>query len=115
MADIPGDDRYDATGPELLRMVDGLVAIQRAWAGRADELTALGLPDWRPPFLSAAIADVVARTADQLTADARATLDRFVNGLPTAWPRSTSAACPIRSSMATSRPAMFAATGTARR
>jgi hypothetical protein len=82
MVDIAGDDRYDATGPELLRMVDGLVAIQRTWAGRVEELAALGLPDWRPPFLSAAIADVVARTADQLTADARATLARLVDGLP---------------------------------
>jgi len=82
MADIPGDDRYDATGPELLRMIDGLVAIQAAWAGRTDELLALGLPDWRGSFLSALIGDVVWRTADQLTVGERATLDRFVGSLP---------------------------------
>ena len=82
MADVAGDDRYDATGPELLRMVDALVAIQRAWAGRFDELAAMGLPDWRPPFLETAIADVVDRTADELGADERAALVRFVHGLP---------------------------------
>ena len=81
MADIPGDDRYDATGEELLDMVDALVAIQRAWAGRTEELLALGLPDWRSPFLSTAIADVIDRTADQLTVGERATLDGFLADL----------------------------------
>jgi hypothetical protein len=82
MADVPGDDRYDATGAELLRMVDGLVAIQVAWAARTGELLALGLPDWRGSFLSVLIADVIERTADQLTVGERATLDRFLGGLP---------------------------------
>jgi Ser/Thr protein kinase RdoA (MazF antagonist) len=82
MADVPGDDRYGATGAELLRMVDGLVAVQVAWVGRTEELLALGLPDWRWPFLSVAIADVVERTADRLTVGERATLDRFLGGLP---------------------------------
>jgi Ser/Thr protein kinase RdoA (MazF antagonist) len=59
-----------------------LVAIQAAWAGRIDELLALGVPDWRWSFLSVAIADVVARTADELTVGDRTTLDRFVDGLP---------------------------------
>ena len=115
MADIPGDDRSTRPARSSSGWSTGWSRIQRAWAGRVDELSALGLPDWRAPFLSAAIADVVARTADQLTADARATLDGFVDGLRTALPRSTSAACRTRSSMATSRPAMFAAMGTARR
>jgi Phosphotransferase enzyme family len=82
MADIPGDDRYDAIGAELLRMIDGLVAIQAAWVGRTDDLLAIGVPDWRWPFLTVAIADVAARTADELTVDERATLDHFVDRLP---------------------------------
>ena len=82
MPEIPGDDRYDATGPELLTMVEALVAIQARWAGRVGELLAIGLPDWRAAFLPAAIADVVAKTADQLASADRAVLDRFVGGLP---------------------------------
>jgi Ser/Thr protein kinase RdoA (MazF antagonist) len=82
MADVLGDDRYDATGAELLRMVDGLVGIQVAWAGRTAELLALGMPDWRGSILSALIADVVERTADQLSVGERLTLDGFLAGLP---------------------------------
>jgi hypothetical protein len=82
MTEIPGDDRYDATGEELLRMVDGLVAIQASWAGRTDELLSIGVPDWRTAFLPAAIADVVERTAGELNEAERAALDRFVGGLP---------------------------------
>jgi hypothetical protein len=82
MAEIPGDDRYDATGDELLRMIDALVRFQAAWAGRIDELLALGLPDWRTPFLLTAIADVIERTADDLSAAEHATLHRFLGELP---------------------------------
>jgi aminoglycoside phosphotransferase (APT) family kinase protein len=82
MAEIPGDDRYDATGVELLRMIDALIRIQAAWAGRVDELQAIGLPDWRTPFLVTAIADVVERTADELNAAERTALGRFLGGLP---------------------------------
>ena len=56
LADIPGDDRYDAEPPELLEMVSRLVALQAAWIGRTDELLAIGLPDWRGPALTPAIA-----------------------------------------------------------
>lgn len=82
MPEIRGDDRYDATGPELLAMIDALVRIQAAWAARIDELLAVGLPDWRPSVVPAAIGDVIERTAEQLTAAERATLGRFVAGLP---------------------------------
>jgi hypothetical protein len=82
MPQIRGDDRYEATGPELLAMIDALIRIGAAWAGRIDELVSLGLPDWRPLVLPAAIDDVVARTAEQLTAAEGATLGRFVAGLP---------------------------------
>jgi len=82
MPEIGGDDRYDATGPELLAMIDALVRVQATWSGRVDELVAIGLPDWRRSVLSDAIADVVERTAEQLTAAEQATLGRFVAGLP---------------------------------
>jgi hypothetical protein len=82
MAEIAGDDRYDASGDELLRMIDGLVAIQAAWAGRTDELLSIGVPDWRAAFLPGAIADVVERSAGELSEPERLALDRFVGSLP---------------------------------
>ncbi len=82
MPEISGDDRYEATGTELLTMIDALVRIQAAWAGRVDELLAIGLPDWRGTILPAGMADVIERTAEQLAAAERATLDSFLRGLP---------------------------------
>ena len=82
LAEIAGDDLYGAGLPQLLEMVTLLVGLQRSWAGRAEELLALGLPDWRPPALGAAIAAVIERTADELSAADRATLEEFLRGLP---------------------------------
>jgi hypothetical protein len=82
MAAIPGKDLYDAPRPILNELVTCLVDLQRAWLGRVDELLDLGLPDWRGPALSAAIAAAVERTAAELTGDDRATLEAFVAGLP---------------------------------
>jgi Phosphotransferase enzyme family len=81
MAEIPGDDLYDARLPQLLEMVRLLVALQRQWLDRTDELLALGLPDWRAPSLAEAIARLVERVGPELSADDRATLDGFVTGL----------------------------------
>jgi hypothetical protein len=80
IAAIPGEDRFEATEAQYLQMVTMLVALQRRWIGRTDELIALGLPDWRPAALAAKIADVVARTA--LASGDRSTLDAFVDDLP---------------------------------
>jgi len=82
LAEIAGDDLYDPEPPQLLEMVTLLVGLQRSWSGRADELLALGLPDWRAPALGASIAVVVERTADELSADDRATLEEFLRRLP---------------------------------
>ena len=82
LAEIAGDDLYDAGLPQLLEMVTLLVGLQRSWSGRADELLALGLPDWRPPALGPAIARVIERTALDLPTDDRAMLGEFVRGLP---------------------------------
>jgi len=82
LAEIAGDDLYDADPAQLADMVTLLVGLQRAWARRVDELLALGLPDWRAPVLISAIAGVVARTADALSAADRATLQQFLRSLP---------------------------------
>jgi hypothetical protein len=82
LAEISGDDLYGAELPQLLEMVTLLVGLQAWWRGRVGELLALGLPDWRAPALTASIVDVIERTADELSADERASLARFVQGLP---------------------------------
>ena len=82
LAEIPGEDLYVAELPQLLEMVSLLIGIQLSWRHRVDELLALGLPDRREPALSAAIADVIERTADELSAEDRAALARFMRDLP---------------------------------
>jgi hypothetical protein len=82
LAEIAGEDLYAAELPLLQKMVNLLVELQRSWQGRAEELLALGLPDWRGPALGAAIADVVERTREEIAAEDRVTLADFVRGLP---------------------------------
>jgi len=82
LAEIVGDDLYDADPPQLLQMVELLVGLQRSWSGRTAELLALGLPDWRAPALGASIASAIERTADELSADDHAILMAFLRGLP---------------------------------
>ena len=82
MHEIPGEDLHGAEPPVLERLVDLLVGLQHAWTARVAELLALGLPDWRGPALTAAIAGVVDRTAGQLAPADRAVLAAFVEGLP---------------------------------
>ena len=82
LAEIPGDDKYDAPLPALLTMVRTLVAIQAQWTDRVDELLALGAPDWRPEPLAVLAADTVARTAPELDPATVAHLDQLVAGLP---------------------------------
>jgi hypothetical protein len=82
LAEIPGDDMFEAALPQLLGMVTLLVDIQASWIGRVEALRAMRLPDWRGQSLSVAIADVVRRTGEELSEDERASLSRFVNELP---------------------------------
>jgi len=82
MAYVPGEDMYDAALPRLLDMVTTLVEIQAGWIGRAEELLGIGLPDWRGAALSEAIADVVRRSAGELSGEETALLDRFIDDLP---------------------------------
>ena len=81
MADIEGEDQYDAPLAVLERMIDLLVELQAAWIGREVELQAMRLPDWRGPALSAAIAAVVERRRAELEDGVAAVLDEFVAGL----------------------------------
>jgi phosphotransferase family enzyme len=64
---------------------------------RVEELLALGLPDWRAPALGAAIANVVDRTRDEVSAEDRVTLADFVRWLPSRF--DDVAACDLRDSL----------------
>ena len=81
LAEIAGEDLYGAALPQLCSMVDLLVDLQRPRSERVAELLALGLPDWRAPALSAAIASVVDRTRDELSTEDCTALAEFVRGL----------------------------------
>ena len=81
MREIPGTDLFDATLDQRLAMIDMLVRLQRDWVPRVDELFALGLPDWRPPALGPAIADVFERTRGELTTPQARAVERFIAGL----------------------------------
>lgn len=82
MADVAGEDLYEADTPVLLEMVSLLVRLQRSWLGRVDDLRRLGLPDWRAAVLGPAISELFARTADHLPEEDRTALAAFVAGLP---------------------------------
>jgi Ser/Thr protein kinase RdoA (MazF antagonist) len=79
MADIPGDDQYDAAVPLLQRAVETLVAMQHRVCDRLDDLRALGLPDWRWDALRVLIDDVVDRHARELDRSEQRALTRLTN------------------------------------
>lgn len=81
LADVAGEDCYDAARPEQLTMVSMLVDLQAAWMDRTPELLALGLPDWRAPALTAELVALIARRGPELTHDHQASLARFLGGL----------------------------------
>ena len=85
MAEVPGEDRYDAPLPVVLALVTLLVGLQVQEVGHEDELLALGLPDWRAPVLSPAIEDVVRRHAAELSREDLRSLDELVAGLDRRW------------------------------
>jgi hypothetical protein len=97
LAEIAGEDMYAAERPLLEEMVSLLVDLQRRWGDRVEELLALGLPDWRAPALCSAIAGVVDRTRDEISAEDRVTLTEFVRGLPRRFDEV--AACGLRDSL----------------
>jgi len=82
--DVPGEDRWEAPLPVLVRMVRAWVDVQAAWAGRAQELLAAGLPDRRTPALLDAVLAVIGRedVRAELAPDEVTALDRLAAGLP---------------------------------
>ena len=82
LADVPGQDQYDARGDELRSMVRMLIGLQASWVERVAELEALGVLDKRPHATLPRIHSVVDRTRHDLDDDTRRALDVLVEGLP---------------------------------
>ena len=82
LADVPGEDQYDARGDELRSMVRALVGIQAEWIHRVPELEALGVLDKRAAAALPRIHAVVDRNRHELDDDTRRDLDVLVEGLP---------------------------------
>ena len=78
LAEITGEDLYDARLETLLRMVTQLVAIQKDWIGRTDELLALGLPDWPLRSFPEALEHTIEANTARLSVTDRATLASFL-------------------------------------
>lgn len=78
---IPGDDRYVAALPELVLMVDLLVALQSEWRTGRPELDDLHLPDWRHPAVAHRFEDTYQRTAAELDAATRAGVEALLGSL----------------------------------
>jgi hypothetical protein len=85
LAEIGGEDLYQATPDQHAAMIDLLVELQTAQAGRVEELLALGLADWRAPALTESLAATIERVSPQLERDDRRALDRLLAGLPARW------------------------------
>jgi hypothetical protein len=81
LAEVAGEDMYEAPLPRLLEMVTLLVELQSSWIGRVDQLSTIGLPDWGSQALITAISDVAERTREVLTRDELILLRHFVRGL----------------------------------
>lgn len=85
LAEVPGEDRYDAGGVELPAMVDALVALQARWISRIDALEAAGMTDWRADALAGRFDDALQRHgADLDPADVDA-LRRLRAQWPALW------------------------------
>ncbi len=84
LADVPGEDQWEAPQDRLVAMVTRWVAVQAGWAQRVPELIDLGLPDWRSEALTAAVASLVRRDDVRAALDGpeRAALDALLAALP---------------------------------
>jgi Ser/Thr protein kinase RdoA (MazF antagonist) len=81
LAELEGEDLYEATPAQRIAMIDVLVPLQAEQAASVGGLLALGLPDWRASRLIDAISSVADRVAPELNLEDRATLAPFVRGL----------------------------------
>ena len=82
MREVADDDGLRENRAALAAMATRLVALQAEFAGHADELLALGLPDGRGPATTAAFAAAADRVRGDLPPEDAATVDRFIAGLP---------------------------------
>jgi Ser/Thr protein kinase RdoA (MazF antagonist) len=82
LAEVPGEDQYEAAGADLPPMVEMLVALQADWAGRTAELLALGAPDWRAAPLTELLGSLVDHWAPKLEPDVAGRLVHLASGLP---------------------------------
>ena len=82
LAEIEGEDLYEATLDQRKAMIELLVDLQAEQAERIEDLRALGLPDWRADALADAIESVADRAASQLSLADRDDLASLLCGLP---------------------------------
>jgi hypothetical protein len=82
MAEIPGDDQYEAQEPTLSTLVAMLVDLQEQWSSHQERLLALRVPDWRSEALTPSVEAVVRRTAPDLLDEDRQTLGDLIDRLP---------------------------------
>jgi thiamine kinase-like enzyme len=84
LADVEGEDQWEAPPRRLIEMVQRWVRVQAAWADQVDELLDAGLPDWRSIAFNAAAESFVGRpdVRTTLSRPELARLDRLVQDLP---------------------------------
>ncbi len=82
LADVPGQDQYDARGEVLHIMARMLIDLQASWIDRVPELEALDLLDKRATASVPRIHSVVDRNRHELDENDRRGLDSLVEGLP---------------------------------
>ena len=82
LADVPGQDQYDARGDELRPMAHMLIDLQASWAARVPDLEALGVSDIRGDATLPRIHAVAERSRHELDDDTRRGLDVLVEDLP---------------------------------
>jgi Ser/Thr protein kinase RdoA (MazF antagonist) len=81
LAELEGEDLYEATLAQRTAMINLLVPLQAEQAASVDDLLALRLPDWRAGPLIEAISSVADRAAPELNFEDRAALAPFLRGL----------------------------------
>ena len=81
LADVAGDDQYEADLATRCGFVGLLVRVQQQWIGRVSELETLALNDYRAAPAIAAIESTVEREADELDPKERRRLTQLVDGL----------------------------------
>lgn len=82
LADVPGQDQYDARGDELRTMARMLIRLQAEWIDRVQELEALSVRDKRAAQTLPLIHAVVDRNRHELDDATQCDLDALVGNLP---------------------------------